>query len=106
MSDAMPTCGECRFFRRVGEQLAEAGAPPTGICRRRSPGSKGWPGTRSLEWCGDWAAPDQGRVKSPLEVVLAKVDAVLAHLSLLDERLTAVEFSVTAAQFEIARKEL
>ncbi|GEM_PF-3155205 len=103
MSDAMPTCGQCRFFRSETPPLPDGA--PTGLCRRRSPGGTGWPGTRTSEWCGDWVADDHTRSRSPMDLVLSKVEGILGQLQELDERVTAMELSVTAAHMEFRQKD-
>lgn len=102
MSEAMPTCGQCRYFRT---ETAAPEAPPPGLCRRRSPGGKGWPGTKASEWCGEWVSRDQARIRSPMDLVLSKVDRILDRLQELDERVTAMELSVTAAHLEFRQKD-
>lgn len=98
MSDAMPTCGQCRYFR------TEAPSPPVdpsaGRCRRRSPGAMGWPGTTASDWCGDWDMQVPANTGLPMDLVLSRIESMVERLQELDERVTAMELSVTAAHME------
>ena len=103
MSDVMPTCGQCRFFGTDSSPSPDGAL--TGLCRRHSPGGKGWPGTRISEWCGDWVASDHAGLCSATAPVPSKVESIMDRLQELDERVTAMELSVTAAHMEFRQKD-
>lgn len=95
MGEMMPGCGLCRFFVASPEMLDE------GQCRRRAPDSVGWPAVSTADWCGEFTASD---APAPDDVDAA-LAALTRRLDELDERMAAVELSVTAAQFQITHRE-
>ena len=103
MSDAMPTCGQCRFFRTATPPPPDGAS--TGLCHCRSPNDRGWPNTTVSEWCGDWVASDHAGLRSPTDLMLSKVEGIMDRLQELDERVTAMELSVTAAHMEFRQKD-
>lgn len=96
MSETMPGCGLCRFFA-----ASETDTGEDGQCRRRAPDSVGWPQVSAADWCGEFLALD-GPAPEDLGAAVA---ALARRLDELDERMAAVELSVTAAQFQISHRE-
>lgn len=103
MNETNANCRQCRYFlveRERGDERALSG-----MCRRRSPGVDGWPGTRASAWCGDWLASDPAQPLSAIDLALVRLDQVREQLAELDERLTAMELSVTAVHLDFRGKD-
>ena len=46
------TCENCKFWDKYDHALGE------GHCRKSHPTTGGWPRTRDIDWCGEFARRD------------------------------------------------